>query len=202
MRRLIILIILLTSTPLFTWSQNDLKDHLQTVKGINMIDSVNLTDLDVGSLPTMDSTLLVRHKFISFEKESEFGTSNYSQADCRILSYSEGKEFNLLILIHYTSLAGDGNPKLQLSTISEIGQIIDKKEFSLVYPHDPEYVPKQFLIFDKPSRFKFLTKEIKREFKGDSYITISNQTTSVIIDIEKGKLKTQANSGCNVIHKP
>ena len=173
-----------------SWSQDNLRNYLGSIKASHLKDSINLTTMSFEMLPQMDSTLLTSKNLVSLVKENEYDVGNFNQADCRVLKYWQGNEFDLLILIYYTSLAGDGNPIVLLSTISKEDRVIDQEEIAIRYCHDPGYEPTQILILNTVYNFELVTREIRRKQVEYDFIFESDKTKKTIYKIVEGIIKT------------
>lgn len=189
MRKQVVILFLLLIIAFLSKSQNNFRNHLASLKGIYVRDSISLTTMNIEKLPQIDSTILISNEIMFLQKENEYDIGSFKEADCRVLKYLEGKELDLLILVYYTSLAGDGNPLVLLSTLSKQGIIIDQEEIAIRYCHDPGYEPNQILIINSLYSVELITREIRRKQVEYDFIFESDNTKKTYYNIVDGLIK-------------
>jgi len=152
-------------------------------------DKILLSELYRDDLPKLDTFLIIENGLFAPDTNQEFPITNYREADCRIVAAFKGKEYHLLALFYYTLLAGDGQPVVQIITLSLTGEIMDKQRINVLYSHDPEYVPTQYLLFKTSNRFELITNEKTAVLTDTALTETGNTTTREVFVIRDGIIK-------------
>ena len=189
--KLLILILLIVLNSNFVFSQSELNKVMRdlTHKIENTTDSLNLTELDIYSLPRIENTLVEKHELIKLNYKKKYAVQSIEKANCTFIYYHEWENYNLLLVVYFPSEAGAGSPTLQFTTITKSGKIIDRKLIPYLYFIDPGYEPTQTLKIYSESKFEIITREIKRDLINQEFVFKSDEIKSERFSIKDGKIE-------------
>ncbi|WP_143470511.1 hypothetical protein [Labilibaculum filiforme] len=148
--------------------------------------SINLTELDVFLIPKMESKFVEKYELIKLDCTEKYSVQSFDEADCKFIYFHEWKNINLLVVVYFPSRAGAGSPKIQLTTITNDGEVVDRKLISYLYFIDPGSEPTQIFKIIDENKFELITREIKRELIDDEFVFSSDKTKKEVFIIRNG----------------
>jgi len=182
--------LLLLVIPNVLLSQNDLNSVVKEMAIHNKLsNSINLTEIDIYSLPKFESTFVDKHDLIKIDFKEVESIESIKEADCTFIHYHEWKKINLLLIVYFPSKAGAGSPTLQFTSITKSEKIIDRKIVPYQYFIDPGYEPTQILKIHSDNQFELITREIKRDLINHEFVFKSDETKSKVFTIKDGKIE-------------
>lgn len=94
----------------------------------------------------IDTLFLLPLKLVDTSKNGdEWGIKRLEDYNCRLINFTENKEYDCISTISYTSTAGDGNPIILVNTFDKKGKFLSCAKFNIIGQHDYSPVPKQHL---------------------------------------------------------
>lgn len=121
--------------------------------GYYHLDTKTLTEeifANARNLTLIDSTFLVPLNLVDTNQSAkDWRVESLRNYDCRLVSYTENKNYDCVVTISYTSTAGDGDPIILVNTYNKVGKFLSQAKFELVFQHDYSPIPKQYFSIDK-----------------------------------------------------
>ena len=129
-------------------------------------DTISSMDDDLWNIESfIDTTFLLKYKLIdtTIKTESYNKLKSLMEYHCSLVGQFKLKKMTLLLTYSIRIAAGDGNPILTVTTISDNGKLLDFFRIDLEGIHDAFYQPTTYITVTKD--FQIITTDIQKNYE-------------------------------------
>lgn len=156
-------------------------------------DTITSMDNNLWSIESfVDTSFLLKYKFIDTTLETESFNKLKSLKDYHCSLVGQYKMGNMIFFLTYSIriAAGDGNPILTATTISDNGILLDFYRIDLEGIHDAFYQPMTYITVTKD--FQIITTDIQKNYEESNERLVLKDSTATIRNYSinnKGQIK-------------